>query len=282
MGLGLTTSSAFGGNLLTNPGFDVPTPGLTPPNYPASVSVVGSAVPASADAWGLYQNNPGTTTSELLTSTDPSGGGYMIHVTTPGSADGLFQFFANPTGVTTGTVDLFVLSGIVNLEFWNNNGNNFLGGVSSTTTNHWQTLTLKVTSRRQVFCSSWAPSPQRPSAFTGLGLGAVGTRDEQVPSGTKRGSGRKRGRSSSFGLVSHLETDRIADSPRRRDWDAARFEVPVRRFATFRSLLGPVIELVNSLAARATGTLSFRLSQLVASRQRDRRQIPRSSPNARG
>ena len=81
----LTTSSAFGG-LLTNPGFDTPTPGLTPPNYTASISGLTTMHEvASAEGWYLFNNSSVTTTSELLTSTDPMGGGYMISVSTPGN-----------------------------------------------------------------------------------------------------------------------------------------------------------------------------------------------------
>jgi hypothetical protein len=63
--------------------------------------------------------------------------------------------------------------------------------------------------------------------------------------------------------------------------ESARFTVPVRWAAPFRSLLVPVTARLNTLAARAPGTLSFRLSQLLGSRQRDRPQIPRSPANAR-
>ena len=144
---GLTASSAFATQLLTNPGFDTPTPGLTPPTYFTSITGLSGGVGAvaSAEGWGLYNNTAGTTTSELLPTIDPAGSGYMIHVTTPGAADGLYQFFTNASSHPTASVDLYVLSGVVNLEYWNNGGNTFLGSVSSTTTNQWQTLSLALT-----------------------------------------------------------------------------------------------------------------------------------------
>jgi hypothetical protein len=65
-----SASSVFG-ELLTNPGFDVPGAGLAPPNYFASFTGVNGSAPASADGWRLWNKTAGTTTSELLTSTDP-------------------------------------------------------------------------------------------------------------------------------------------------------------------------------------------------------------------
>ena len=41
-------SSAWAGNLLLNGGFDTPTPGLSPPNYPTSISGMGASGPSSA------------------------------------------------------------------------------------------------------------------------------------------------------------------------------------------------------------------------------------------
>ena len=150
--LTIATTSLFGftgqslaGNLLANPGFDVPTPGLSPPTYATSFTGVDAGAASSADAWGLYNNSAGTISSELLASTDPGGGGYIISVSTPGPADGIYQFFANPMGVMTESVDVFVLRGVVDLEFWKDNGNTLLGSVASTMANQWETLTLNMT-----------------------------------------------------------------------------------------------------------------------------------------
>jgi hypothetical protein len=144
----LVTSSAFGG-LLTNPGFDTPTPGLTPPTY--TTSITGASGPgsaggvASADGWFLYNNTDVTTTSELLLSTDPNGGGHMISISTGGPYNGLYQRF--PTvSATTASVDVYVLSGIVEFMLWDNGGNTRFASVLSTTHNQWETLTLDVTS----------------------------------------------------------------------------------------------------------------------------------------
>jgi hypothetical protein len=142
----LTTSSAFGG-LLTNPGFDTPTPGLTPPNYTASISGPSGGLPgvSSADGWYLYNNSSETTTSELLTSTDPMGGGYMISVSTPGHSNGLEQHFSTVSEATA-SIDIYVLSGNAWLALYSNDGNTLLASVTSTTTNQWQTLALNVAS----------------------------------------------------------------------------------------------------------------------------------------
>lgn len=85
--LSLSSSSSFAGSLL-NGSFDTPTPGLSPPNYATSVTAVDTKVSSSADGWFLFNfGSRATTSTELLPSTDPNGGGYMLHFSTAGSQE---------------------------------------------------------------------------------------------------------------------------------------------------------------------------------------------------
>jgi hypothetical protein len=137
----IPTTDAFG-ELLANPGFDLPNSGLTPPSYPISFTGLFYGGLSSADSWYLWNNASATTTTALLPSTDPKGGGYMISVATSGDQNGLYQVFTNPISATTASLDVYVLSGTVELGLALGGG--YLGTVSSTTTNAWQTLRLDV------------------------------------------------------------------------------------------------------------------------------------------
>jgi hypothetical protein len=53
-------ASAWAGNLLVNGGFDTPTPGLSPPNYPTSISGAGASGLSSAADWTLLGDAPTT------------------------------------------------------------------------------------------------------------------------------------------------------------------------------------------------------------------------------
>src|SRR5262245_44236604 len=143
-------------DLLLNGGFDIPTPGLSPPNYPTSISGPsggGPSGPASADHCLLFNSRDPTTSTELLNSTDPSGGGFMIHLTTNSNTtdpvnsffNGLEQGFPAQTGATTASVDVFVLSGPVLLALFANDGATLLVPfILSSTTNQWETLSITV------------------------------------------------------------------------------------------------------------------------------------------
>jgi hypothetical protein len=141
-------SSVWAGNLLQNPGFDTPTPGLSPPNYPTSTSATGTAEPSSAEFWSIFNNFPATTSTELLPTTDPLGSGSMIHVTSVGANggppffNGLLQSFAQQSGAVTASVDLFVLSGPVIVALFSADGGTFIGGTLSSTTNQWETISF--------------------------------------------------------------------------------------------------------------------------------------------
>lgn len=143
--LGLLTSALCAqAQLLVNGGFDQPTVGLSPPNFPTSISGSGSGGSASANGWSLYNNSSATTSSELLSTTDPLATGYMIHINSTGGFDGIYQNFPEQIS-TTASVDVYVLQGTVRLYLFHSGTIN-LGQVDSTTTGAWQTLTLPLTS----------------------------------------------------------------------------------------------------------------------------------------
>ncbi len=141
--------SAFAGTLLTNGGFDTPTPGLSLPNYPTAISGAGAAGPSSAEFWTLFNNFNATTSTELLPTTDPLGSASMIHlssVTNTSDPDGSFfnglqQVFGTVPGASA-SVDVFALSGPVILALYTGNGSTLLDFTLSSTTNQWETLTV--------------------------------------------------------------------------------------------------------------------------------------------
>jgi hypothetical protein len=146
-------SSAWAGNLLQNGGFDTPTPGLTPPNYPTSITGAGAAGPSSADDWTLFNGQPVTTSTELLPSTDPTGSGFMIHITSvpTTSADftafsGIQQGFTTQIGVPlTVSVDVEALQGSIFVGLFANDGGTLLMPfVTVDTLNQWQTVTFSI------------------------------------------------------------------------------------------------------------------------------------------
>jgi hypothetical protein len=144
-------SSARAGNLIQNGGFDTPMSGLTPPNYPTSISGAGASGPSSAESWTLFNNFDATTSTELLPTTDPTGSlPYMIHLTSvtntsdPNGSffNGLQQGFATQSTLTTASVDVDVLSGPVILALYAGDGSTLINFVISTTTNQWSTLSV--------------------------------------------------------------------------------------------------------------------------------------------
>ncbi len=138
-----------GGNLLQNGGFDTPTPGLSPPNYPTSISGAGSGGPSSAEGWSLFNNYNDTTSTELLPTTDPTGSPpYMIHLTsapnnsgTPSFFNGLLQSFSTQPGATA-SVDVYLLSGEVLVGLYSGNGATLVNYTFTTLTDQWQTLSV--------------------------------------------------------------------------------------------------------------------------------------------
>jgi hypothetical protein len=144
-------SSVWAGNLLPNGGFDTPTTGLSPlNNYLTSITGAGASGPASAADWTLYNNGDATTSTELLTTTDPNGSGSMIHLTSVSNTSDLTQSFFNglegafaTQAGATASVDVHVLSGPVVLALYGDNGANLLSYIySGATTDQWLTLTV--------------------------------------------------------------------------------------------------------------------------------------------
>ena len=133
-------SSAWAGNLLQNGGFDTPTPGLSPPNYPTSITGANAFGPSSAEDWTLFNSRDATTSTELLPSTDPLGSGFMIHLTsvtntsdpTGSFFNGLQQGFATQSGATA-SVNVFVLSGPVILALYAGDGSTLISDTFSST-----------------------------------------------------------------------------------------------------------------------------------------------------
>jgi hypothetical protein len=141
--------SICAGTLLTNGGFDIAGPGLSPPNYPASISGAAAAGPSSAASWNLYNNFNATTSTELLPTTDPLGSGSMIHLTSATNTgdpagsffNGLQQSFAQVSGASA-AADVYVLSGPVILALYTGNGSTLLDFTATSTVNQWETLSV--------------------------------------------------------------------------------------------------------------------------------------------
>ena len=138
----MACSAAEAANLLSNPGFDTPTPGLTPPNYPTSLStVIPPNAPSSAADWSIWNNTLTTTSTELLPTTDPAGGGFMAHVTSGAYENGLYQFVADDS-VNFVSVDVFLLSGTFELGLGRNG---FYEATATTSTlDQWVHLTASI------------------------------------------------------------------------------------------------------------------------------------------
>jgi hypothetical protein len=136
----LASSTAYPGTI-TNPGFDTPTPNLAPPNFATSITGNNSSGASSAFDWTLENQSAPTTSTELLPSTDPSGGGFMIHMTSTGSHNDLFQTF-DQTLQTTASVDIFVLSGTVGFALADTTFEIIRASTTSTEVGQWETLTL--------------------------------------------------------------------------------------------------------------------------------------------
>ena len=76
----------------TNDAFNVPS-GKGPTTLTTGPD--GGSGPSAAQNWSVFNDNAGTTTTELLPSTLVTGG-TMIHVTTTNIASGIYQVFPKP------------------------------------------------------------------------------------------------------------------------------------------------------------------------------------------
>jgi len=104
--------AAAGGNQLVNPSFEI-----AGPQGPVVVSTGYSGVGNSAaEGWGVFHNTEGTTLTELVPSSVPGGGQFMLHVVTDGFANGVAQVFAPFNGgyaCVDEQVTIHVVSGTV-------------------------------------------------------------------------------------------------------------------------------------------------------------------------
>lgn len=140
-------SKIQGQNLLTDPGFDTPTPGLSSPNYPTSVVGAGAHGPASASGWRLFDYVGVTVSSQLLPTTDPQGSGYMIDVASgynPSLYDEVYQDFG-PVTSASASIDLYVVSGSATLFLDPAAGTSTVAEATDTTIGKWVTLSLPLT-----------------------------------------------------------------------------------------------------------------------------------------
>ena len=141
LALPLFTASFAQANLLGNPDFEIPNAGLSAPNYATSVSGFGGSGHSSAADWDIYNNVNTTTTTELLASTDPNAGGYMLHVMTGGAYSGIYQIFPLVSQASL-SVDVFVNSGQAWLALFGNGGGTLFASATSSHTGEWETLTI--------------------------------------------------------------------------------------------------------------------------------------------
>jgi hypothetical protein len=101
-------------NLISNPGFEKPAAGV-PPGTPVTFTTCLEDGGSAAADWTVWLNTCDTSIStELIPSTAPSGGKFMLHVVTNGNGNGIFQDFAKQTK-TLSSVWVFVNSGCVGM-----------------------------------------------------------------------------------------------------------------------------------------------------------------------
>jgi hypothetical protein len=130
-------STAQAANFISNPGFET-----------GSGSVVWTglgATSAPAQDWGLYSGtinviNTATIVSSLRTEGTQA---IEINVDPRGSVAGVYQYFSYPTTPYAQflSADVYVKSGAVEM-FAYQGGTTFVGSVTSTTTNGWETLSI--------------------------------------------------------------------------------------------------------------------------------------------
>jgi hypothetical protein len=102
-------------NLLANPGFEKAAKGVAP-GTPVAYTDFCEAGGSAAAVWSVFVNSCGTNIStELIPSTLPGGGKYMIHVVTTGNGNGLvYCCFANQT-TTLSSIWVYLNSGCVGM-----------------------------------------------------------------------------------------------------------------------------------------------------------------------
>lgn len=103
-------------NLLLNPGFETPASGVSPGTPVVLTGLDNSGGGSAAADWTIWSNGPGNISTDLVPSTLPSGGSYMIEVTTTGSDGGLVQqFFSTPANSALASAWVWIVSGCVGI-----------------------------------------------------------------------------------------------------------------------------------------------------------------------
>ncbi|NEO45265.1 MAG: PEP-CTERM sorting domain-containing protein [Moorea sp. SIO4A3] len=134
--IGLETNSAQATNLLFNSSFEN---GL-PIGQETTLTTLGGGLSAATD-WNTWNNTGATTTTELLPSTLANGADTMLHVTTNGQNNGIFQVFlpfnTGPNEVIS-SAWVYALSGRVGIGTGNGGGTGL--DTISTTIGEWEFL----------------------------------------------------------------------------------------------------------------------------------------------
>jgi hypothetical protein len=100
-------------NLLLNPGFEIPATGVVPPAWVTYTNHCLGGNSAAAD-WYIYVNTCGTDIkTQLLPSTLPNGGKYMLHLITNGGENGIVQANTFNLPKTLSSIWVFINSGCV-------------------------------------------------------------------------------------------------------------------------------------------------------------------------
>lgn len=101
-------------NLILNPGFEKPAVGV-PPGTPVTFATCDAVGGSAAADWVVWINACGSNIStELVPSTAPGGGKYMLHVVTTGNGNGIVQNFASQTK-TLSSVWVYLNSGCIGM-----------------------------------------------------------------------------------------------------------------------------------------------------------------------
>jgi hypothetical protein len=121
-------------NLTLNGGFEATSTGSS------SFNGINSGGHSAAPHWLVWNNTSGLTTTDLEPSTAPLGGTTMLHVTTNGLNNGIYQVFSPGSGPATGQANVwvYVVTGVVGVGTGNTSTLSTNG--FSTTTGQWEQL----------------------------------------------------------------------------------------------------------------------------------------------
>ncbi len=126
-------------NLLLNGDFNTPRSGLSAPNYATSLIGYGANGDSSAQDWNY--NSRSNASTELLSTTDPAGTGYMIHVTQDGPSVGIYQKLS-VSGYVSASVDIYINFGEVYFALYGSDCCNPLTSMTLNAVGQWQKLNL--------------------------------------------------------------------------------------------------------------------------------------------